>query len=168
MLDVKFSDFKIDSSFWNGFVDVVKKFWYGIPKWLQYILIIVTLIGASFYAYNKVSIAYDIKELQDEIKELNEKYKHSVVVDRYQYDVENIVLSVRTFQEMIGSMYNDQDEMTQLFEEYVKRNHPNDPILEDIKRVKKRMQYTREVYGKTLQHQLHLYDNFDASDDMQK
>ena len=56
--------------------------------------------------------------------------------------------------------------MTQLFEEYVKRNHPNDPILEDIKRVKKRMQYTREVYGKTLQHQLHLYDNFDASDDM--
>lgn len=58
--------------------------------------------------------------------------------------------------------------MTQLFEEYVKRNHPNDPILEDIKRVKKRMQYTREVYGKTLQHQLHLYDNFDASDDMQK
>ena len=83
MLDVKFSDFKIDSSFWNGFVDVVKKFWYGIPKWLQYILIIVTFIGASFYAYNKVSIAYDIKELQDEIKELNEKYKHSVVVDRY-------------------------------------------------------------------------------------
>ena len=58
--------------------------------------------------------------------------------------------------------------MIQLFEEYVKRNHPNDPILEDIKRVKKRMQYTREVYGKTLQHQLHLYDNFDASDDMQK
>ena len=58
--------------------------------------------------------------------------------------------------------------MTQLFEEYVKRNHPNDPILEDIKRVKKRMQYTREVYGKTLQHQLHLYDNFDASDDMKK
>ena len=58
--------------------------------------------------------------------------------------------------------------MTQLFEEYVKRNHPNDPILEDIKRVKTRMQYTREVYGKILQHQLHLYDNFDASDDMQK
>ena len=58
--------------------------------------------------------------------------------------------------------------MTQLFEEYVKRNHPNDPILEDIKRVKKRMQDTRGVYGKTLQHQLHLYDNFDASDDMQK
>ena len=58
--------------------------------------------------------------------------------------------------------------MTQLFEEYVKRNHPNDPILEDIERVKTRMQYTREVYGKTLQHQLHLYDNFDASDDMQK
>ena len=58
--------------------------------------------------------------------------------------------------------------MIQLFEEYVKRNHPTDPILEDIKRVKKRMQYTREVYGKTLQHQLHLYDNFDASDDMQK
>ena len=56
----------------------------------------------------------------------------------------------------------------QLFEEYVKRNHPNDPILEDIKRVKTRMQYTREVYGKTLQHQLHLYDNFDASDDMKK
>ena len=83
MLDVKFSNFKIDSSFWNGFVDLVKKFWYGIPKWLQYILIIVTLIGASFYAYNKVSIAYDINELQNEIKELNEKYKHSVVVDRY-------------------------------------------------------------------------------------
>ena len=58
--------------------------------------------------------------------------------------------------------------MIQLFEEYVKRNHPNDPILEDIKRVKTRMQYTREVYEKTLQHQLHLYDNFDASDDMQK
>ena len=58
--------------------------------------------------------------------------------------------------------------MIQLFEEYVKRNHPTDPILEDIERVKTRMQYTREVYGKTLQHQLHLYDNFDASDDMQK
>ena len=56
--------------------------------------------------------------------------------------------------------------MIQLFEEYVKRNHPNDPIVEDIERVKTRMQYTREVYGKTLQHQLHLYDNFDASDDM--
>lgn len=107
MLDVKFTDLKFDSSFWNGFVGVVKKFWYGIPKWLQFILIIVTLVGASFYTYNKVSIAYDINELQNEIKELNERYKHSVVVERYQYDVENIVLSVRTFQEIIGTMYND-------------------------------------------------------------
>ena len=79
-----------------------------------------------------------------------------MIYDKYSYDVSNVITSVKTIENQVDAMYNDSQALLDLFESYVKRNHPGDPILEEIERIRKQSQYTKETYDKIINYHLEI------------
>lgn len=156
MLDIKTIEFKLSDESIKRLTTMFKNLWFGMPRWLRNLLIVVVCMGATYFLYNRIIISYDMESLQKEVKELNDKCKSSVFYDKYSYDVSNVITSVKTIENQVDAMYNDNQTLLDLFESYVKRNHPGDPILEEIQRIRKQSQYTKETYDKIINYHLEI------------
>ena len=156
MLDIKTIEFKLSDESVQRLTTMFKNLWFGMPSWLRNLLIVVVCMGATYFLYNRIIISYDMESLQKEVKELNDKCKSSVFYDKYSYDVSNVITSVKTIENEVDAMYNDNQALLDLFESYVKRNHPGDQILEEIQRIRKQSQYTKETYDKIINYHLEI------------
>lgn len=156
MLDIKTIEFKLSDETVQRLTTMFKNLWLGMPRWLRNLLIVVVCMGATYFLYNRVVISYDMESLQKEVKDLNDKCKSSVFYDKYSYDVSNVITSVKTMENQIDAMYNDNQALLDLFESYVKRNHPGDQILEEIKRIRKQSQYSKDIYDKIINYHLEI------------
>ena len=98
MLDVNKLTVNIPEGLSNKALEFAKEMWLGMPKWLRYLLVITVVFGAMYFVYNRLMISYDVTNLQDELNGLTSRYNQSVLYDRYQYDIQNIVTTVKTLQ----------------------------------------------------------------------
>ena len=129
MLDIKNVDIKIDNEVFQKIISFLKQTWLGIPRWLRNVLIVTVFMGGMYYLYNRIVISYDIEDLQTEVSTLNTRYGTTVFYDRYVYDINNVLTSVKTIEHQLDVIFNEQIECMGAFAEFVKNTKPNDPIL---------------------------------------
>ena len=61
----------------------LKELWMGMPLWLRHFLVVTVLCGAAYFLYIRVSMSFDVAELQTDIAQLNERCETTVFYDRY-------------------------------------------------------------------------------------
>lgn len=136
MLDIKIGDVKIDKEVFQKIIGFLKKMWLGIPRWLRNVLIVTVIAGGMYYLYNRIVISYNIEDLHTEVSTLNERYETTVFYDRYVYDINNVLTSVKTLEKQMDVIFNEQMSCMDAFTEFVRSTKPNDPILITLQRKK--------------------------------
>ena len=161
MLDIKNVDIKIDSEATKTLGNFIKKTWTGIPKWLRTLFVVTVACGALYFLYNRISISYDIELLENEVKELDERFGVAVFYDRYVYDINNVITTVKTFEKQLDLLYVDHINVLEDFERFAQRNCPHDPILSILKTKKAAMESEYNAYKNIIEHQIDIYEHND-------
>lgn len=107
MLDIKNLDIKIDNEAFQKIMGFLKQTWDGIPGWLRNVLIVTVIAGGVYYLYNRISISYDIDDLTAEVNTLNKRYDTTVFYDRYVYDINNVLTSVKTLEMQMNVIFTE-------------------------------------------------------------
>lgn len=137
MFDIKTIEIKLDNETLKKIMSFVKETWFGIPKWLRNTLITTLIVGGIYFCYNRVVMSYDLETLQSEVRELAEKYGAVIIADRYTYDIQNVVISFRTIERQVDAQHNITIQALTTFQEYIKRNTPNDILtIKELERYK--------------------------------
>lgn len=143
-------------------VKCLTSFWFGVPSWLRSLLIVVIVGGASYFLYTRLSMSYDVEELQTEIAYLNEKCNTTVFYDRYIYDISNLIDATQNLEYEIDLLYDFHNELSDLLLEYIHTHHPDDKMKREVENIKKRIENTKKSYDKILKYEISLYENWQA------
>lgn len=145
----------------NTVLKVAHTFWNSTPPWLRGLLILVILFGGGYFLYTRISMSYDVSNLEKEIATLNEKCATTVFYDRYVYDVVNLIYISKSLENEIDLMYQHNEQIVNLFTEFIETNHPEDhKFVKDVNNIKMHLQIAKESYDRTLKNQLSQYDNW--------
>lgn len=99
---------------------------------MRNVLIVTVIAGGIYYLYNRIVISYDIEDLTTEVNTLNSRYDTTVFYDRYVYDINNMLTSVKTLEMQMNVIFNEQMSCMDAFSEFVRANKPGDPILQTL------------------------------------
>lgn len=91
---------------------------------------------------------------------MNEKTNKNIVMDRYVFDVGNVVTSVRTLQEEIDALYEYEFIYMEEIESHLAKMHPDADFYKELVRLEKELKLTREAYRKIIIHHLDMYNQF--------
>lgn len=91
---------------------------------------------------------------------MNEKANKNIVMDRYVFDVGNVVTSVRTLQEEIDALYEYEFIYIEEIESHLAKMHPDADFYKTLVRMEKELKLTREAYRKIIIHHLDMYNQF--------
>ena len=156
MLNVNKLTVNIPEGLSNKALEFAKEMWLGMPKWLRYLLIITVVGGALYFLYNRLSLSYDVTNLEEELANLNSHYQESVLYDRYQYDIQNVVTTVKTLQIQFNTLCDFQTELIDILD----ANH-NEPALHNqIEKLRKRYKLSLDSYDKIIQYQIEMYEDW--------
>ena len=135
-------------------IGFAKEMWFGMPKWLRYMLVTTVIVGALYFLYNRLTISYDVSGLHDEITILNERCEKTVFYDRYQYDIQNVVTSFKTLQIEVRTLITFNKELLELLEEQHSENR------EKFAELKQRYEYTMKSYIQVVDYQVNNYEEW--------
>lgn len=158
-INIQVNEFKLGElpKYLKSLFDAMKSFLYGIPRWLRYLLIATITVGGIYMAYVKFTTTMDINTLQHEVVELNKAYSSSVAIDDYRNDIHNLCAAMSAVEDEMTSLNDEYDSFLELFEEFVRKNHSNDPILNDINRLRKHNEIVRKSYHSYFERFLQIY-----------
>ena len=156
MLDVNKLTVNIPEGLSNKALEFAKEMWLGMPKWLRYLLIITVVGGALYFLYNRLSLSYDVTNLEEELANLNSHYQESVLYDRYQYDIQNVVTTVKTLQIQFTTLCEFQTELIDILD----ASH-NEPTLHNqIEKLRQRYKLSLDSYDKIIKYQIEMYEDW--------
>lgn len=159
MLDIK--NLNLSDETVQKIVTFFREMWFGMPKWLRHLLVLALIIGGSYFLYNRVIMSYNMDSLESELNELNTRCKSYVVYDRYAYDVDKVVISIKAVENATDVMYKEHVETLHYLMEYIRSKNPNDPVLEKIDDALNRSKFAKETYDKVILHNIDLYEHYD-------
>lgn len=141
----------------NKLYDWSKKFWLEIPKWLRSLVILTVALGLGYLIYCKVFEQYQIEELKNEVRELNEKCSSTVFYDAYIMDVKNYAMMIECIEDEIDGLYNHQNILFDAMIDFMKRTHGDDHFIQEIKSMQRQMNYAHEANRKVIQQQITIF-----------
>ena len=83
MITIKQLQVNMPEELQKRLLKVLKELWIGMPLWLRYFLVITVLCGAVYFLYIRVSMSFDVAELQTVIAQLDKRCETTVFYDRY-------------------------------------------------------------------------------------
>jgi hypothetical protein len=156
MLDVNKLTVNIPEGLSNKALEFAKEMWLGMPKWLRYMLIITVVGGAMYFVYNRLMISYDVTNLQDELNGLTSRYNQSVLYDRYQYDIQNVVTTVKTLQVQFRTLCDFNAELIDILD----NSHQDPAMHSQIDKLRKRYRLSLDSYDKIINYQINMYEDW--------
>ena len=143
--------FQILSYFFKkvGDQEAIKEFidqLFKIPKALRNLLGIVILLGVIYFSYSKI-YTNEIQELRTEVKTVKDVVEDAVDKDDYADDIYYLLEVINIEEEINRHAYQTMQLELDLVYRFVSQNHPEDPMLLDIKALKERNEYTYHFFG---------------------
>ena len=129
-------------------IKVLKELWIGMPLWLRYFLVITVICGAVYFLYIRVAMSFDVANLQTDIANLNGRCATTVFYDRYQYDIQNVVTSVKTLEEQLRTITMLNHEMLKIIQE----SHPSPETRTKLKQLEHQYDYAMKSYEMIITH----------------
>ena len=126
-----------------------------IPTLLKTILYVAIGIWIIYFGYQKFVDINDITTIKNEVELLKERTNSIITEDDYKRDLHYIIEILHIIDEVQYYDFNEQQEQLRLVREFIKNNHPYDPILHDVdamlRRNETQMKNARIEYNKILQ-----------------
>ena len=101
-------------------------------------------------------MSFDVQDLQTDIANLNDRCQTTVFYDRYQYDIQNVVTSVKTLEEQLKTITMLNHEMIDIIQE----SHPDPETREKLKNLEHQYDYAMKSYEMIIQHQITMYEKW--------
>ena len=100
MFDIKTLNISLDGETITRLKASIREMFYGTPLWLRRILVLSIIVGLGYFVYSRVKMSYDVEEVVTEITDLKQKFSQTIYSEQYLYDISNVVMTVRTLQEL--------------------------------------------------------------------
>lgn len=154
MLDFKTFEVKLGDQSTGKILTFLNYIWIGIPKWLRNLMLVTVMAGGMYYLYNRISLSYDVDEIQADVNELNERIGSTVFKERYQYDIQNVIQTVKTIEAQMDGLYMFNEALLNLLIEHMKMTTPDDyTILRRLQIMKDEQQRVKEYYNTFMEYQ---------------
>lgn len=142
---------KVNIQIDGSVLERVEQWFIGIfnqPTWLK-IALVASLTGAGIYFYyNHYNNREYIKELQDQVEIIKESVSENLSIDNYKEDLIYVIQEIQLLDKQEDQDYYDELLEIDLLIKFIERHHPGDPIIEDFKAMKNRLQVSHDVYDK--------------------
>ena len=160
MLDLNKVEINVSDQTVQSVTGYIKNIWYGAPGWLRALLCVSVICGALYFLYNRIDTASRVDELRAEIQKLNQSCEKAVFLDRYAYDISNFINVAKAMDQEVQTLYEINQQILEMEDEYISRNRPGDPSLFTIKRLKKQNDFSKESFDKVIQHNMEMYEKW--------
>ena len=160
LINIQKLDFKLTDQQIASLKSFFLTHWFGVPRWLRVVVFGSVIIGGLYFLYNRLVTASNVDDIRHDLKELNEKANKNIVMDRYVFDVGNVVTSVRTLQQEIDALYDYEELYIEEIEGHLAEMHPESEFYKKLQRLSKELELTRTAYRKIIIHHLDMYNQF--------
>lgn len=155
--------FQILSYFFKkvGDQEAIKEFidqLFKIPKTLRNLLGIVILLGVIYFSYSKI-YTNEIQELRTEVTNVKNVIEDAVDKDDYADDIYYLLEVINIEEEINRHAYQTTQLELDLVYRFISQNHPDNPILLDIKALKERNEYTYHFFGEKYKRSMERCNN---------
>lgn len=160
MLDIKTLNISLDAETITRLKAGLRELFYGTPLWLRRILVLSLVIGLGYFVYSRVKMSYDVEEVAVEIETLKEKFSQTIYSEQYVYDISNVIITIRTLQEINDDQERCVMQFLEILEECVKLHDSNSPTLRKISTLKTHITLMNDSHRNIIKHQIKVYDEW--------
>lgn len=148
ILSILFKKIGDKSSIMKG----IKNFW-NMPQLLKVIFITTLIIGSIYFGYSRI-YTYQINEIKTELDTINSKIENTLTGNTYEDDMYYMFEAILSLEQLISYRYKEENLELKILRQQMIRNHPNDPIIQDIdnmiQRNKTNLQYYKTEFKRSL------------------
>lgn len=130
----------------------IKNFW-NMPQLLKIVFITTLIIGSIYFGYSRI-YTYQINEIKIELDDINSKIKNNLTDNAYEDDMYYIFEAILSLEHLITYRYQEEYMELNVLKQQMLRNHPNDPMIQDIDNMIQRnntnLRYYRTEFKRSL------------------
>lgn len=106
----------------------------------------------SYFVYSRIKMSYEVEEVHTEIEDLKHKFAQTIYSEQYLYDISNVVMTVRTLQEINDDQERCVLQFLEILEECVKLHDPYSPTLIKINTLKEHIKMMNAAHRNIIRH----------------
>ena len=160
MFDIKTLNISLDGETITRLKASIREMFYGTPLWLRRILVLSIIVGLGYFVYSRIKMSYDVEEVVTEITDLKQKFSQTIYSEQYLYDISNVVMTVRTLQEINDDQERCVLQFLEILEECVRLHDINSPTLIKIRTLKEHIKLMNDSHRNIIKHQVNTYDKW--------
>lgn len=130
------------------------------PKWLIVAVMVSILMGGCYFWYSHKEDKENIKELQEQVIQINEVVGSNLGVE----DLIYIITEIKILKCMLDENYQERIYTIDVIKDYLVRYHPNDPAIGDINTIKRHMELNKDTYSQHYKYVMSQLDKIANTD----
>ena len=106
----------------------------------------------SYFVYSRIKMSYAVEEVHTEIEDLKHKFAQTIYSEQYLYDISNVVITVRTLQEINDDQERCVLQFLEILEDCVELHDPYSPTLIKINTLKEHIKMMNAAHRNIIRH----------------